>query len=115
MLQSQGLLHDTYVYGVDAKKTLSTLMTPTEIMDGAIVSGNCVSACDKNPTYVHENNPVIHDLFEEHGKTINFVCHILTNENCLTLQTRCVLLTWSSKTLPFLRPGCCNRISGGIR
>ena len=81
MLQSQGLLHDTYVYGVDAKKTLSTLMTPTEIMDGAIVSGNCVSACDKNPTYVHENNPVVHDLFEEHGKTLNFVCQIITNEN----------------------------------
>lgn len=81
MLQSQGLLHDTYVYGVDAKKTLSTIMNPTETMDGAIVSGNCVSACDKNPTYVHENNPVIADLFEEHGKTINFVCQILTNEN----------------------------------
>ena len=81
MLQSQGLLHDTYVYGVDAKKTLSTMMTPTEVMDGAIVSGNCVSACDKNPTYVHENNPVVHDLFAEHGKTLNFVAHILTNEN----------------------------------
>ncbi|MEF9941308.1 MAG: glycine/sarcosine/betaine reductase component B subunit [Lachnospiraceae bacterium] len=81
MLQSQGLLHDTYVYGVDAKQTLSTIMNPTEIMDGAIVSGNCVSACDKNPTYVHMNNPVVHDLFEEHGKTINFVCHIITNEN----------------------------------
>lgn len=81
MLQSQGLLHDTYVYGVDAKKTLSTIMTPTEIMDGAIVSGNCVSACDKNPTYVHLNNGVVHDLFEEHGKTLNFVCHIITNEN----------------------------------
>lgn len=81
MLQSQGLLHDTYVYGVDAKKTLSTMMTPTEVMDGAIVSGNCVSACDKNPTYVHENNPVVHDLFTEHGKTLNFVAHILTNEN----------------------------------
>ena len=26
MLQSQGLLHDTYVYGVDAKRTLSTIM-----------------------------------------------------------------------------------------
>ena len=81
MLQSQGLMHDTYVYGVDAKKTLSTMMTPTEVMDGAIVSGNCVSACDKNPTYVHENNPVVHDLFAEHGKTLNFVAHILTNEN----------------------------------
>ena len=79
--QSQGLLHDTYVYGVDAKKALPTILSPTEIMDGAIVSGNCVSACDKNPTYVHENNPVVHDLFEEHGKTLNFVCQIITNEN----------------------------------
>ncbi len=81
MLQSQGLLHDTYVYGVDAKKTLSTILNPTETMDGAIVSGNCVSACDKNPTYVHENNPVVEDLFAQHGKTLNFVCQIITNEN----------------------------------
>lgn len=81
MLQSQGLLHDTYVYGVDAKKIVPTILSPTEIMDGAIVSGNCVSACDKNPTYVHLNNPVVHDLFEEHGKTINFICQIITNEN----------------------------------
>ena len=80
MLQTQGLLHDTYVYGVDAKKILPTLLHPTEIMDGAIVSGNCVSACDKNPTYVHENNGVIEDLFAEHGKTLNFVGQIITNE-----------------------------------
>ncbi|TCS78048.1 glycine/sarcosine/betaine reductase component B subunit [Muricomes intestini] len=81
MLQSQGLLHDTYVYGVDAKRIVPTILSPTEIMDGAIVSGNCVSACDKNPTYVHLNNPVVHDLFEQHGKTLNFVCQIITNEN----------------------------------
>ncbi len=81
MLQSQGLLHDTYVYGVDAKQIVPTILYPTEIMDGAIVSGNCVSACDKNPTYVHMNNPVVHDLYDEHGKTINFVGHIITNEN----------------------------------
>lgn len=81
MLQSQGLLHDTYVYGVDAKKTLPTLLYPTEVMDGAIVSGNCVSACDKNPTYIHENNSVVEDLFAQHGKTLNFVGQIITNEN----------------------------------
>ncbi len=81
MLQSQGLLHDTYVYGVDAKKIVPTILSPTEVMDGAIVSGNCVSACDKNPTYVHLNNPVVHDLFDQHGKTLNFVCQIITNEN----------------------------------
>lgn len=81
MLQSQGLLHDTYVYGVDAKQILPTILSPTEIMDGAITSGNCVSACDKNPTYIHQNNGVVEDLFAEHGKTINFVCQIITNEN----------------------------------
>ena len=81
MLQSQGLLHDTYVYGVDAKKILPTILYPTESMDGAILSGNCVSACDKNPTYIHENNPIVEDLFAQHGKTINFVAHVITNEN----------------------------------
>ncbi len=81
MLQSQGLLHDTYMYGVDAKKILPTLLCPTEVMDGAIISGNCVSACDKNPTYIHENNSVIEDLYAQHGKTINFVGQIITNEN----------------------------------
>ena len=81
MLQSQGLLHDTYVYGVDAKRILPTLLSPTEVMDGAIISGNCVSACDKNTTYHHLNNPVIEDLYRRHGKDLNFVGVIITNEN----------------------------------
>jgi glycine reductase len=81
MLQSQGLLHDTYLYGVDVKKILPTFLNPTEVMDGAIVSGNCVSACDKNNTYVHQNNPVIHNMFKRHGKDFNFLGCIVTNEN----------------------------------
>lgn len=81
MLQTQGLLHDTYVYGVDAKKIIPTYIYPTEVFDGAIVSGNCVSACDKNPTYVHLNQPIIEDLYERHGKDYNFLGCIITNEN----------------------------------
>jgi glycine reductase complex component B subunit alpha and beta len=81
MLQSQGLLHDTYVYGVDAKKIIPTFIYPTEMFDGAIVSGNCVSACDKNPTYVHMNHPIIEDLYERHGKDYNFLGCVITNEN----------------------------------
>ena len=81
MLQSQGLLHDTWVYGVDAKRILPTMISPTELMDGAIISGNCVSACDKNNTYVHLNNPVVKSLYEHHGKDLNFVGVIITNEN----------------------------------
>lgn len=81
MLQSQGLLHDTYYYGVDAKVMVPTFMYPTEIMDGAIVSGNCVAPCDKVTTFHHLNNPVIEDLYKRHGVDLNFIGVILTNEN----------------------------------
>jgi glycine reductase len=81
MLQSQGLLHDTYYYGVDAKQLVPTFMYPTEIMDGAIVSGNCVAPCDKVTTFHHLNNPIIEDLFKRHGKDLNFMGVVLTNEN----------------------------------
>ena len=101
MLQSQGLMHDTYVYGVDAKQSLTTMLYPTEIMDGAIVSGNCVSACDKNTTYHHLNNPVVHDLFAEHGKTLNFVGVIITNEN-VYLADKERSSDWSAKLAEFL-------------
>lgn len=101
MLQSQGLMHDTYVYGVDAKQSLTTMLYPTEIMDGAIVSGNCVSACDKNTTYHHLNNPVVHDLFAQHGRTINFVGVIITNEN-VYLADKERSSDWSAKLAEFL-------------
>jgi len=101
MLQSQGLLHDTYVYGIDAKQTLTTFIYPTETMDGAIVSGNCVSACDKNTTYHHLNNPVIADLFAEHGKTLNFVGVIISNEN-VYLADKERSSNWSAKLAGFL-------------
>lgn len=81
MLQTQGLLHDTYLYGVDVKKILPTVINATEVMDGAICSGNCVSSCDKNSTYVHLNNPIIKSLYAHHGKDLNFIGVVVTNEN----------------------------------
>lgn len=101
MLQSQGLMHDTYVYGVDAKRSLPTIISPTEIMDGAIISGNCVSACDKNTTYHHLNNPVVMDLFDRHGKDLNFVCVIITNEN-VYLADKQRSSDWTSKLAEWL-------------
>jgi len=101
MLQSQGLLHDTYVYGVDMKQSLTTMLSPTEIMDGAIISGNCVSACDKNTTYHHQNNPVIEDLFAEHGKTLNFAAMVITNEN-VYLADKIRSSDWTAKLVDHL-------------
>lgn len=101
MLQTQGLLHDTYVYGVDAKKIVPTIIYPTEVMDGAIVSGNCVSACDKNPTYVHMNSPIIHDLYKLHGKEYNFMGVIITNEN-VYLADKERSSNWSAKLAEYM-------------
>ena len=101
MLQTQGLLHNTYYYGVDVKQIVPTFMYPTEAMDGAIASGNCVSACDKNPTYVHENSPVIADLYAQHGKTINFLGCIVTNEN-VTLMDKERSSNMTAKLVQFL-------------
>ena len=101
MLQSQGLMHDTYVYGVDMKQSLPTILNPTELMDGAVLSGNCVSACDKNTTYHHLNNPVVADLFEQHGKTLNFLNVTATNEN-VYLADKMRSSDWTSKLCEFL-------------
>jgi len=101
MLQTQGLLHDTYVYGVDAKQIVPTIMYPTEIMDGAIVSGNCVSACDKNTTYHQMNNPVIEDLLKVHGKELNFLGVIITNEN-VYLADKERSSNWTAKLAEYL-------------
>ncbi|NLT48017.1 MAG: beta-aspartyl-peptidase [Clostridiales bacterium] len=101
MLQTQGLLHDTYVYGVDMKQSITTMLYPTETMDGAIISGNCVSACDKNTTYHHLNNPVVRDLYARHGKELNFVGMIITNEN-VYLADKERSSDWSAKLAEFL-------------
>ncbi|MCL1809241.1 MAG: glycine/sarcosine/betaine reductase component B subunit [Clostridiales bacterium] len=101
MLQTQGLLHDTYVYGVDAKKIVPTILYPTEVMDGAIASGNCVSACDKNTTYHHQNNPVIKEMYANHGKDFNFVGVIATNEN-VYLADKERSSDWSAKLCEYL-------------
>ena len=106
MLQTQGLLHNTYYYGVDVKEIVPTFMYPTEAMDGAITSGNCVSACDKNPTYVHMNSPVIHDLYAQHGKTINFLGCIITNEN-VTLMDKERSSNMTAKLVELLGADAC--------
>lgn len=80
MMIAQGLLHDGYIYGVDVKQILPTLLNPLEELDGAVISGNCVAACDKITTYQHQNNSVILELLKLHGKEINFVASIMVPE-----------------------------------
>ncbi|MDD3704980.1 MAG: glycine/sarcosine/betaine reductase component B subunit [Clostridiaceae bacterium] len=72
LYMAQGLLHDDYVYGMDAKTLPSMMMHPNELLDSAIVSGNCVTSSDKTTTYDFQNHPVIEQLYERHGKDLEF-------------------------------------------
>ncbi len=101
MLLSQGLLHDTYLYGRDMKTVLPTLIMPTEVMDGAVVSGNCVSACDKNTTFHHQNNPIIHELFNRDGKDLHFVGTVVSNAN-VTLRDKVRSAEYAVKLVQWL-------------
>ena len=80
MTISQGLLHDTFFYGVDLKEILPTWYHPFEELDNAVISGNCVAACDKITTYQHQNNTLIYRLYDQHGKTINYIGNVFSPE-----------------------------------
>jgi glycine reductase complex component B subunit alpha and beta len=75
---SQGLLHDTYFYGLDSKKMIPTLISPLDVLDGALVSGNCVSPGSKTTTWHHQNNALIQECFRRDGTEINFIGVVLT-------------------------------------
>ncbi|MCR9295195.1 MAG: glycine/sarcosine/betaine reductase component B subunit [bacterium] len=82
---SQGLLHDNYLrrtvdsYGVNVKQELPSVIDPRLVLDGGLVSGNCVSACDKTTTYHHQKNPVILELLAGQGIRWNFVGMVLSH------------------------------------
>ncbi len=58
-LQTQGAFKDVFVYGRSMAGALPTLIEPGELEDGAVVSGQYGHPGLKNPTYLHQNNPVI--------------------------------------------------------
>lgn len=79
LVLSQGLLHDNYVLGRNAREGLPISVDPRIAFDTAIVSGNCVSACDKNTTYHHQNNPLIAELLRGHGARWDFAGVVISN------------------------------------
>lgn len=81
MLQSQGFLRDTFLYGRSVSKLTATQIHPNEIMDGAIVSGNYVIPSNRNPTFFHLNNPVIRELSLRNGRDLLFSGLVLCNEH----------------------------------
>ncbi len=63
-LQTQGKFKDVFVYGRSLSGGLPTLISPNELDDGAVVSGQYGHPALKNPTYLHQTHPVVAALRE---------------------------------------------------
>jgi glycine reductase len=101
--QSQGTCADTYLYGKAIDNLVPTLLHPNEFMDGAVVSGNYVYACFKNPTYHHCQNPVIAELYREHGRSLTFAGIVFYRGHNYTQAEKERAANYAAKLARFLR------------
>ena len=79
--QMEALGYNDLIYGWDMNKYLPTLMSPQEVLDGALVSGSFMPCSSKWSTYDFQNFPILRRLMEEDGKDYNFLGVIMSNLN----------------------------------
>jgi glycine reductase len=79
-LQTQGTFKDVFVYGKSLAGSPPALIEPNEIADGAVVSGQFGHPSLKNPTYMHQNHPVVAELRARDGADLRFAGLVLAPE-----------------------------------
>ncbi|MGH9267377.1 MAG: glycine/sarcosine/betaine reductase component B subunit, partial [Acidimicrobiales bacterium] len=79
-LQTQGAFKEVFVYGRSFTSSLPTLIDPDDLDDGAVVSGQFGHPALKNPTWLHQNNPVVAALRRRHGVDLRFAGVVLSPE-----------------------------------
>ncbi len=79
-LQTQGAFKDVFVYGRSMAGCLPTLFDPAELEDGAVVSGQYGHPALRNPTYLHQNHPVIAELRARDGEDLHLAGVVLCPE-----------------------------------
>jgi glycine reductase complex component B subunit alpha and beta len=79
-LQTQGTFKDVFVYGKSFSAAAPMLFDPNALHDGAVVSGQFGHPALKNPTYMHQNHPVVAELRRRDGTDLEFAGLILAPE-----------------------------------
>lgn len=79
--QMEEMGYNDLIYGWDLNHFIPTLVHPNEVLDGAFISGSFMPCSSKWSTYDFQNNPTIRRLYDEHGKTLNFLGVIVSNLN----------------------------------
>lgn len=79
-LQTQGAFKDVFVYGRSFGAGLPTLLDPGDLDDGAVVSGQFGHPALKNPTFMHQNHPVVAELRRRHDIDLEFAGLVICPE-----------------------------------
>ncbi|HEX2048082.1 MAG TPA: glycine/sarcosine/betaine reductase component B subunit [Acidimicrobiales bacterium] len=79
-LQTQGVFKDVFVRGKSFNGQPPTLIDPEEVDAGAVVSGQFGHPSLRNPTWVHQNHPVVNALRARHGRDLAFAGLVLSPE-----------------------------------
>lgn len=86
--QMEEMGYNDLLYGWDLNHFIPTFMHPNEVLDGAVISGSFMPCSSKWSTYDFQNNPTIKRLYDEHGKSLNFLGVIMSNLNVSLEQKR---------------------------
>jgi len=71
-------LHQTFLSG-SALTSTPTVVHPTQLMDGLLVSGNYDIGATRNPTYLYQRSPIVEELFSYQEKgLLSFMGVIVT-------------------------------------
>lgn len=76
-LMTVGTTQNAWTYGSSMLRSLPVVLHPNEMMDGALVSANFHFATIRTPTYMHQNNPVVGELYRRHATEVDFVGVVL--------------------------------------
>lgn len=82
-IQAQGDLRNVHLNGGDCTAMKPVRLPPAAVLDGAVVSANYIIACQKNPTFLHQDSPVIRALWARHGGDCSFGGVILSTESSM--------------------------------
>jgi glycine reductase len=87
-VQSQGHICRTFLYAMPMEGFFTpTILDPTELFDGAVVSGNYRNHL-RTCTWLQQNNPYVLELFRRHGKECNFVGQVVSRGHYDDLGTK---------------------------
>jgi glycine reductase len=102
-ITSQGPFAGTFYYGGYLDRLLPTIVHPNEFLDSAVVDGNIAGPNIRIPTIVHQNNPVILELYAEHGKSLCFAGVVLLRGHYYGLEDKHRVAQQASKLVRLLK------------